>query len=90
MTKKYLNLLHFQSTKYVILRFEWDTKTKYAEKFFISGKLVEKVIADGGFYQITGLHPLPANGKHTTNFQLQKYGGKWDICFGVITAGRKQ
>ena len=64
----------------------WDTSTPFAGNFEVAG--VKATGKEGGYYQITGQHPLP-NTPNTTHFRIH-YGGGRDIGLGILTEARKQ
>jgi len=68
--------------------FAWDQTTQYAGSFAVEGTKITMLKEDEMPYQITSLHPLPHHS--TTTFRLITYGTDSVICFGIITAKRKQ
>jgi len=64
----------------------WDKTTQYAKYYTVDYSRITRKGADGNWYQITGLQPLPL--RSTTIFKIYA-NDKYGLVFGIITSSRK-
>lgn len=68
---------------------QWDPKASFAKYFKIDNYRLS-LRYDDSKYQIVAQAPFPKNVKTTVVFKMLKYGGKQDICMGIIVKERLQ